>query len=46
MYNFSTQEEKESFSREDYKRTDELNDSFRVLNEHIREYLSKLDVID
>lgn len=36
VYNFSTQEEKESFSREDYKRTDELNDSFRVLNERKR----------
>lgn len=41
-----SQEEKESFSNEDYRRTDEINEKFKLLNTHIREYLSKLDVLD
>lgn len=40
------QEEKENFSIEDYKRTSEINDKNKALNTNIREYLSKLDVLD
>lgn len=46
VYYLASQEEKESFSIEDYQRTDEINERFKTLNEHIREYLSKLDVLD
>lgn len=41
-----TQREKERLSSEDYNRTQEIKDSFNKLNESIREYLSKLDVLD
>lgn len=40
------QEEKECFSLEDYKRSREINEKFEELNENIRNYLAKLDVID
>ena len=43
---FASQEEKETFSPEDYKRTDSINEKFKDLNTHIREYLLKLDVLD
>ena len=43
---FETQEEKETLSREAYKRTGEINDKFKALNNDIREYLNKLDVIE
>lgn len=42
----ASQEEKETFSMDDYKRTEEINEKFRELNEHIRKYLSKLDVLN
>lgn len=41
-----SQEEKESFSVEDYRRSREIKDKFKKLNEEIREYLSKLEVIE
>lgn len=41
-----TQDEKESFSMEDYERTDEIRKKFKELNENIRRYLSTLDVMD
>ncbi|RFZ77336.1 hypothetical protein DS742_19295 [Lacrimispora amygdalina] len=42
----ASQEEKESFSTEDYNRTDEINTKFSELNEKIRTYLATLDVIE
>ena len=42
----ASQEEKESFSREDYNRTREINTKFKELNENIRKYIATLDVID
>ena len=42
---FETQEEKETLPREAYKRTGEINDKFKALNNDIRKYLNKLDVI-
>ena len=41
-----SQHEKELISREDYQRTKEINDKFNSLNINIREYLSKLDVLE
>lgn len=43
---FATQEEKESLSSEAYKRTGEINEKFRKLNNEIRAYLNNLDVIE
>ena len=43
---FASQEEKETFSPEDYKRTETINEKFKELNTNIREYLLKLDVLD
>lgn len=40
------QAEKESFTTDDYKRTKEINESFTRLNNMVRDYLSKLDVIE
>ena len=40
------QDEKEHLSFDDYKRTGELNEKFQALNQNIRAYLSKLDIID
>lgn len=42
----ASQEEKETFSIDDYNRTEEINEKFKELNEHIRRYLSKLDVLN
>jgi len=42
----ATQEEKESFSSEDFQRTNEITNKFKELNENIRQYLSMLDVLD
>ena len=42
----ASQEEKETISREAYKRTGEINDKFKKLNNEIREYLNSLDVLD
>lgn len=41
-----TQDEKESFSMEDYECTSEIREKFKELNENIRRYLSTLDVMD
>lgn len=43
---FAPQEEKETLSREEYKRTGEINEKFKKLNNEIREYLKTLDVLD
>lgn len=43
---FASQEEKETFSHEDYNRTREINTKFKELNENIRKYLATLDVLD
>ena len=40
------QEEKERFSAEDFRRSIEIRDNFKALNAVLREYLSKLDVLD
>lgn len=40
------QKEKETFSRDDYKRSREIRDKFKLLNMDVRNYLAKLDVID
>lgn len=41
-----TQAEKERFSPEDFKRSREILDKFYQLNDELREYLSKLDVLE
>ena len=41
-----TQEEKETISRDARKRTKDINDRFKNLNNEIREYLNSLDVIE
>ena len=41
-----SQKEKDVLSPEDYDRTDELNKKWQALNKEIRNYLSKLDVVD
>ena len=38
--------EQRGLSDDDYKRTNEINEKFTALNNNLREYLSKLDVID
>lgn len=40
------QHEKESFSPEAYKRTQEINEKWKNLNNTIREYISNLDVME
>lgn len=40
------QEEKERLDFEDYERTNTLNEKWQELNKRIRDYLSKLDVIE
>lgn len=40
------QKEKENFSDEEYIRTGEISEKFKMLNNNIREYLSTLDVLD
>ena len=42
----TSQAEKESFTIDDYERTKEINESFAKLNNMVRDYLSKLDVIE
>jgi len=42
----ASQEEKESFSSEDYKRTEEINEKYRQLNNEVRKYLDSLDVFE
>ncbi len=46
VYYLTSQEEKEKFTIEEYKRTSEINEKFKILNNNIREYLYKLDVLD
>lgn len=41
-----TQEEREELSLADYERTNEINGKFKDLNVSVRDYLSKLDVLD
>lgn len=40
------QEDKEKFSDEEYNRTIEINEKFKILNNNIREYLYNLDVLN
>lgn len=40
-----SQEEKSTLKTESYKRTGEINDQYKKVNETIREYLSRLDVL-
>ncbi|WP_368199364.1 hypothetical protein [Blautia wexlerae] len=42
----ASQKEKETFTHEDYARTEEINDKFKAVNNQVRAYLSKLDVIN
>ena len=46
VYYMASQEEKESFSGEDYKRTEEINEKYRQLNNEVRKYLDGLDVLE
>ena len=41
----ASQEEKETLGHDSYKRTDEINKKFDELNEKIRDYLARLDVL-
>lgn len=42
----ASQKEKETFSTEDFRRSSEIREKFKTLNTNLREYLSKLDVLD
>lgn len=42
----ASQKEKETFDREDYKRSREIKQKFEDLNKEIREYLKNLDTIE
>lgn len=46
VLSFESQEEKERLLPEDYKRTGEINNKWKELNNQIREYLATLDVLD
>ena len=46
VYYLAPQEDKKSFSKEDYQRSRDINTKFRELNNDIRKYLMKLDVMD
>ena len=46
VFYLASQAEKESFTIDDYERTKEINQSFTKLNNMVRDYLSKLDVIE
>lgn len=41
-----TQKNKKEFSKSDYERTTQIRKEFKNLNEDVRSYLSKLDVLD
>lgn len=43
---FAPQEEKESYTTEDYKRAREISQKFDALNKKVRNYLSSLDVAE
>lgn len=40
------QKEKETFTNADYARTEEINNKLKEVNNEVRVYLSKLDVIN
>lgn len=40
------QSEKETFSRDDYKRTSEMNEKWKTINNQIRKHLNSLEVIE
>lgn len=46
ILSFASQEEKERFSLEDYKRSGEISSKFKELNTELRNYLAKLDIIE
>lgn len=46
IYDLRPKEEKERFSIEAYQRTYELNEKWKALNNTIRDYISKLDVVE
>lgn len=46
VFYLASQEEKETISPEAYKRTGEINEKFKKLNNEIREYLDNLDVLE
>ena len=46
IFNLRPQEEKESFSIDAYKRTQEINEKWKKLNNTIRAYISNLDVME
>lgn len=46
VFFFVPQEEKGSLSTEDYLRTEKIHEKFKTINTNIREYLSKIDVLD
>ncbi len=43
---FRSKEEKESFSLDDYRRTDEINKKYDAVNQTIREYLQSLEILE
>lgn len=43
---FASQEEKETFSGEDYHRSREISKKFKELNLELRDYLAKLDILE
>ena len=43
---FATEEEKKSFSHEDYQRSRDIRSKLSDLNKELREYLNKLDVLE
>lgn len=46
VFNPAPKEKKERFTAEEYKRTRKISESLNKLNNIVREYLSKLDVIE
>lgn len=46
VLSLTPQEDKERFSDNDYRRTEEINKKWRSINCTIREYLSRLDVVN
>lgn len=41
-----SQKEKETFSLDDYRRSIEIKDKFKVLNKELRDYLDKIDILE
>ena len=46
MLYIAPQKEKETFTHEDYARTEEMNNKLKEINNEVRTYLLKLDVIN